>query len=218
MKTITSLKQQKRNPKRINVYLDEEFAFGLSRIVAAWLSVGQEIDEEKIIELQSNDDQEIAYQKALNYISYRPRSIKETRDRLIKYDFQEKVIDHVLSKLEEKQLLDDGNFAREWIENRSAFKARSSFALRRELFQKGISENIIENELKDLDDLELAYKAAEVKTHRFSQLEWEQYRKKLSAYLARRGFHYAISEEVCREMWDRQHNQLSEQTTVEKRT
>ncbi len=40
---ITSLKVQKKNPNRVSIYLDEEFAFGVSRIVAAWLHVGQDI-------------------------------------------------------------------------------------------------------------------------------------------------------------------------------
>ena len=37
---ITALKLQKRNHQRVNVYLDGEYAFGLTRIVAAWLAVG----------------------------------------------------------------------------------------------------------------------------------------------------------------------------------
>ncbi len=217
MKTITSLKQQKRSPGRVNVHLDGEYAFALSKIVAAWLSPGQEIDEEKIIELQSKDEQEAAFQKALNFISYRPRSIKETRDRLLKTKFEENVVEQALSKLIEKQLLDDHEFATEWVENRSAFKARSSFLLRRELFQKGIAEEIIDKALKDVDDTELAYKAAEAKAHRYEHLEWKEYRKKLSGYLSRRGFRYSISEEVCRETWKSLDRSMNDETLSEKR-
>ena len=49
---ITALKVQKRNKNRVNVYLDNEFAFGLSRIVAGWLKTGQELSEEKILEIK----------------------------------------------------------------------------------------------------------------------------------------------------------------------
>ena len=55
---VTALKKQKRNAQRINVYLDGEFAFGLSRYAAAWLQVGQELSPEKIQELQEVDAQE----------------------------------------------------------------------------------------------------------------------------------------------------------------
>ena len=53
MAKITGLKLQKRNNDRVNVYLDGEFAFGLSRIVAAWLRTGQELSDEKIAELKA---------------------------------------------------------------------------------------------------------------------------------------------------------------------
>ncbi len=76
---ITAIEPQQRNPQRVNVYLDGAFAFGLTRITAAWLQVGQEISEEKIASLQAEDANEIAYQKALHFLSYRPRSSREIR-------------------------------------------------------------------------------------------------------------------------------------------
>ena len=51
MKKITALTAQKRNPNRVNIYIDGEYAFSLARIVAAWLRVGQELDEEKLKKL-----------------------------------------------------------------------------------------------------------------------------------------------------------------------
>ena len=81
---ITALQAQKRNPQRVNVYLDGEFAFGLSRITAAWLQIGQVLSEEKIVELQAADEIEVAYQKALHYLSFRTRSEDEVRKNLRK--------------------------------------------------------------------------------------------------------------------------------------
>ena len=52
MRKITAIEVQKRTPNRVNIYLDGEFAFGLSRIVAVWLRTGQELSEEKIEQLQ----------------------------------------------------------------------------------------------------------------------------------------------------------------------
>ena len=65
-KQITDLKAQKRNHQRVNVYLDGEYAFGLSRIVAAWLHVGQELSPEKIKELKLED--ELEYFNELDFI------------------------------------------------------------------------------------------------------------------------------------------------------
>ena len=50
---ITALKAQKRNPNRVNVYLDGNFAFGVARIVAAWLNIGQELSPEKVASLHN---------------------------------------------------------------------------------------------------------------------------------------------------------------------
>ena len=92
MAKITGLKVQKRNKDRVNVYLDGEYAFGISRIVAAWLRNGQELSEEKIAELKAQDNVEVALQRALNYLSYRPRSEQEVRQNLKKHKYHEGVI------------------------------------------------------------------------------------------------------------------------------
>ena len=83
-KTITALKVQKKNHQRLNVYLDGEFAFGLSRFVAAWLQVGQELTEAKITELLSDDELESAYQQSLKFIGYRIRTTYEVDQHLRK--------------------------------------------------------------------------------------------------------------------------------------
>jgi regulatory protein len=56
---VTALKVQKHHPNRINVYLDNEYCFGLSRITAAWLQVGQELSPTKIAKLQADDEREM---------------------------------------------------------------------------------------------------------------------------------------------------------------
>jgi regulatory protein len=99
MRRITALKLQKRNKERVNVYLDGEFAFGLARIVAAWLQVGQELDEEKIAALLAQDGVEVAYQRALKFISYRPRSEKEVEDNLKKHDVPTDTIELIMGRL-----------------------------------------------------------------------------------------------------------------------
>ena len=79
---ITALKVQKKNPNRVSIYLDDEFAFGVSRIVAAWLQVGQILSDEKIASLQQAENQEAALQRALLLLSYRPHSEAEIRKKL----------------------------------------------------------------------------------------------------------------------------------------
>ena len=69
MTEITAIKLQKRNYQRVNIYLNGEFAFGLARIVAAWLQVGQKISQEKIEELESFENKEYSPISELQYIN-----------------------------------------------------------------------------------------------------------------------------------------------------
>lgn len=201
-KKVTALKLQKRNKNRVNVHLDGEFAFGLSHIVAGWLQIGQELTEDKINELKAKDEVEIALQRALNFLSYRPRSAKEVEKNLKKHKTDPQVIEQVLERLQRGKLVDDGNFAQLWVENRSEFRPRGRQALRMEMRQKGITDEIIEETLQDLDEEELAYRAAEKQVRKYKSLEWQDYRKKMSGFLARRGFPYAIIKPVTERVWE----------------
>lgn len=198
---ITGLKIQKRNPNRVNVYLDGDFAFGLSRVTAAWLEVGKELDKDQIQALQAEDEAEVAYQKALNFLSYRPRSERELVDNLSKHDFSEDVAQKVIERLGRQGLVDDLAFAQTWVENRSDFKPRGRRALRMELRQKGIESDLIDSVLADIDEDTLAYEAAMKQVRRYRNLDWADYRQKMIGFLARRGFNYGIANEVAKKVW-----------------
>jgi len=206
MRKITAIKAQRKNPQRVSVFLDGEFAFGLSRSVAAWLKVGQTLSEEKIESLLDADRREKAWQQALLYLSYRPRSLAEIRQNLRKHDYPESVIEETLERLRQNRFADDESFARAWIENRNAFRPRSARALRRELRQKGIAEEIIQPALETLaDDEKAAYEAGLKKARKLASLEWQPFRKKLGDFLARRGFSYAIIAPLLPKLWEETH-------------
>jgi len=199
---ITALKLQKRNNNRVNVYLDGMYAFGLTRIVAAWLKVGQELSVEKIHQLQEKDAIEIALQRALNYISYRPRSVNEVRKNLKKKEIQNHIINEVMERLQRGGLVDDQKFAEFWVENRSEFRPRGSHVLRMELRQKGISDKIINSVTSKIDEDYLAYQAAIKQARKFRGLEWQDFRKKMYGFLTRKGFDYGIISTVIQKAWE----------------
>jgi regulatory protein len=201
-KKITALKVQKKNQNRVNVYLDGEFAFGLSRIVAGWLHIGQEITDEKIINLQVEDEQEIAYQRAIRFSGYRMRSNSEITQYLKQQGTSEVNIESVINRLKRNGVLNDKQFASMWVDNRNEFRPRSHRMLFSELRKKGIHPDIINQVLEDnLSDEELALLAAENQVRKYRNLEWQDYRRKLSSYLARRGFSYAIINPVVNQVW-----------------
>lgn len=205
MKKITALQVQKRNPNRVNIHLDGEFAFGLARIVAAWLRVGQELSEEKIEQLQTEDARERAFQQAMLFLSYRARSESEIRQNLRKHEIPEPVIEQTLERLRQDGLANDNQFARAWVENRSSFRPRSRRMMAMELRQKGLNEEVVSSAIERIDDEALAYEAAHKRVARYKDLEWNDFRKKLSDFLARRGFSYSVIAPVVTRIWNEAH-------------
>jgi regulatory protein len=205
MKKITAIEVQKRNPNRVNIHLDGEFAFATARIVAAWLKTGQTLDEAKIASLQAEDARERAYQQAMLYLSYRARSEAEIRQNLLKHEYPPEVIEEILARLRRDRLADDNQFARTWVENRSTFRPRSRRLLALELRRKGLTDDAIQAATAGVDEAALAYDAALKRTGRLQGLEWNDFRKKLGEFLARRGFAYDVTAATVKRLWDDTH-------------
>src|SRR5579875_745977 len=114
MPVITAIEHQEHNPDRVNVDLDGRFGSGLDGLVAMarGLTVGRELSEAEIEALQRDDSIEKAHAAALNFLSYRPRSLREIEQRLARGGSDPEVIDAVISRLECSGLVDDRAFAR----------------------------------------------------------------------------------------------------------
>lgn len=200
---ITALKVQKRNPNRVNVYLDGEFAFGLARIMAAWLAVGQTLTDDQISALREKDGVEAAYQHALHFISYRPRSEAEVRRKMQEIGVKDEWAHDVIDRLRRAGVVGDAGFAADWVENRAALHPRGRRLLTYELRQKGISDDDISAALDPLPEEEgLAYSAGVKYASRLKGLEWLVFSRRLAGFLARRGFSYSTCKPVIRQIWD----------------
>ncbi len=212
---ITALITQKRNKERVNVYIDGAFAFGLAMIEALKLRKGQFLDDDEIAHLKARDEVEVAHERALHFLSYRPRSIEEVRRRLREKQHGELVVETVVERLGRAGLLDDEAFARYWVENRKQFKPRSARALRYELRQRGVADTDIETALMDLDEEEAAYRAAQSRARRYTHSDEQAFRKKLGDYLTRCGFGYSIVRDVLDRMWAEKEAHAEASTTSE---
>jgi regulatory protein len=211
MSTITAIETQKKNPQRVNIHLDGQFAFGLSRLTAAWLRVGESLTPEKIATLRADDAREAALQQAILFLGYRPRSVAEVRKNLLGHEFPAEVVEATLDRLEQDGLLGDEQFAHTWVENRHAFRPRSRRMLTQELRQKGIGEDVIRSALAETsDERSLALEAGRKYARRLTGLEWPEFRAKLAGHLGRRGFDYEVVGSATRQIW-----QETRETTVE---
>ncbi len=149
------------------------------------------------------------YQKvrdyALKLLSFRPRSIKEITEKLLyfssKRHISSKLIEKLLEELIDSNFLNDEDFAKWWLEQRQTFRPKGYFALQSELLQKGITRDIIEkvikkNEREGQGEFNIALKIAQKKFSFLSKKSKEEQKKKISEFLARRGFSWEIIYKV----------------------
>jgi regulatory protein len=201
--TITALEAQKKNKERVNVYLDGRFAFGLAALEAVKLRRGQALSDEDIARLMARDEAHQAHEAALRYLDYRPRSVAETRRHLKNKKIAPGIIDEVIERLSSVGLLDDQAFARYWLENRNAFRPRGERALRMELRQKGIAGEALDQALGEghAED-DAAYRAALAQARKVHTSDPSEFRRKLQAHLARRGFSYETARTATLRVWN----------------
>jgi regulatory protein len=205
---ITALEPQQRNPRRVSVFLEGEYAFGLSRITAAWLEVGQELGPEDVQRLQNNEVKESAVQAALHLINYKPRTEAEIRQRLEKKGFDPAVTGETIEHLRTSGLLDDRRFAGDWVDNQTEFRPRGRRLLQYELRYKGLDDEVIQEALeKAAGEDDLAYQAGIRKAQLLSRLERSEFRLKLIQYLARRGFSYGVAAGAVNRLWEETHSE-----------
>lgn len=201
MGTITSLTTQAKNPNRVNVFIDDEFACGLARAIALELRVGQVITRNELEQLDKRDDVHRARERVLRLLARRPYSSAEIARYLQRHKIDGEIVQIVIEDLSEARLIDDEAFAAYWVEQRRAFRPRSRLALRQELGQKGIRQDIVNDALTMLDETAAARKIAQKQARRWDGLPEAEWRTRLTRYLMRHGYPYDVVVEVVAETW-----------------
>jgi regulatory protein len=193
---VTALRPTRRDPNRISVDLDGAFAFALpTQLVAEErIEIGDVVDEARAASLLAADESARATEAALVFLGYRPRSEREVRDRLRRGGYGQAAIDHAIARLHDWRYLDDADFARRWVENRATHRPRGKRLLQQELRHKGIdaetARDVIED--ADLDESADAEQIARRRLPAYAGDDPAAIRRRLSAYLARRGYGYDV--------------------------
>ncbi|MBQ9018293.1 RecX family transcriptional regulator [Candidatus Saccharibacteria bacterium] len=215
---ITDIKQAVRNENRVNIYVNGEYSFSLdiAQVVELGVKVGKSITEAELAEFKKASEFGKVYQRALEWVLMRPRSVRELRDYLkrraltsaakerkheweaekegkkvhtakARYNFD----DLIVERLTKRGYVDDVKFAKYFVENRFVKKGVSGKRLSQELMKKGISKDIIEDVLGDSarNDEEEILKIIAKKRAKYDDA-------KLIQYLCRQGFSYELSREL----------------------
>jgi regulatory protein len=203
---ITKIEIQKKHKNRVSIFLNDEFAFGLDSEVAAKfdLKEGDVLNQQTITDLILKEENKKAKEKAYRYLAGRAHSEKELRTKLLHKGFSPAVVDQVISDLKAQHYVDDEAFALSYVHSRLVNKSVGEILLRRELWQKGIHEQIIEKALKEAyaekSQLEVARELLVKRLSRYKELNDWQKKKRLADFLLRRGFEWELVKEVIEEM------------------
>jgi len=206
---IKKISLQKKNSSRATIDFDG-FILGISLLLVGkyQLREGDLLSEEKLAQIWKEEVLGRARNKALSLIALRPRAEKEIRERLKRYLKKSnllsaalpvslqiafgRVIDKTVIGLKKKKLIDDKEFCRWWIEQRSVFRPRSMLEIKSELFRKGVKREIIEGVLQETgySEKKMIERLIEKKIGRWGKMSKGERRKKLTLYLTRKGFSY----------------------------
>ena len=148
---------------------------------------------------------------AVSLLSRRARSSKEIRDYLFRKKAPPEIIEEVIKKLQEKKFQSDEAFARWWKESRTRFKSKSDRIIKLELRQKGISDEIIttvmnEQTEESKSDYEKALHLGTKYKKRIVDLPTGDQYRRLSNFLAQRGFDYDVIRRVIDDVLERGYN------------
>lgn len=152
MKTITDLQIQSKNKKRVSVYLDGVFYCGLDLVTVYKYRIkkGQEISEQKLIEIQRSSEFQACFDSAIKFISKSLKTCKQVREKLISKGYLPEIVEEVILKLKEYDYLNDLNYAEKFVSTYKSTKGkRLMYAI---LKQKGVDEADINSALNTLSN------------------------------------------------------------------
>ncbi len=138
--TITSITPQKRRAGRVSIFIDGAFAFGMENTDAerAGLREGMTLSRAQNDELLNKLIFARARDTALRYLSYKPRTLRETMKRLKEDEYPDAVIKRVLVLMVKYRYINDRQYARDYIEER-ARAHYGAFRIKRELTLRGVN-------------------------------------------------------------------------------
>jgi regulatory protein len=204
---ITKIEKQKKNSKRWNLYIDGEFACGISEdtYVNFGFRTNDEITEATLNEVKRFDEYQFAKKTALDYLSYRIRSVKEIKDKLKEKKISGETIEKTIDHLEKLGLINDGEFAKLLIQSKTGKNPSGKNVIKQKLYSKGIAKEIIEKVLNEYytedNEKKLLLDVFNKYQNKIKGLDRNRRRKKMFESLARKGFDFDLINELLNEKY-----------------
>ena len=203
MNIITKIEVGKRNKERVNIYIDEEYAFSISAelIYKENIKVKDKIDVDSLKKLADEDNYIKCKNTALKTIERTYKSEKELSQKLALKGYDDHIINRTINFMKEYNLLNDNNYATMYVKDKSRNIGKKK--IKYSLLQKGIDEEIIESELEKINNDEvkaIVYEMALKKYKVFSKRENDNYKltQKLYRFLMGKGYDYDLIKDVVK--------------------
>jgi len=206
MSTITHITEHPRKPGRYVIDVDgKQFAVVTADALAATKArIGVVVDHRLAAQLGEATELTSAYDRALNLLSFRARSARELERRLLQKGVTAERAARVIAKLRDAGLIDDADFARQLARSKVSAGA-SRRRLHQELFKRGVSRDVADEavdevlEEENVDEVAVAERVARKRLPMLKGADAPTRRRRLYAFLARRGH----DTETIREVMDR---------------
>lgn len=192
MDVIAEIRKE-RGKMRVLLDSGEELLIPVSLFRERPLTPGEALDLEDYDQWLLLRQYRHALDRAVVYLTARARSRREMEARLLRCGYRPATVDMVLYKLEREHLLDDGDFARQWVESRSG-RTLGRRRIAQELRSKGISQTDAEAALAqvaDEDESAACRRLAEKLAPRYRSDDPRRALQKLMEALVRRGFSWS---------------------------
>lgn len=197
---INKIETQKKNKKRSTIYIDGNFAFGISNelLVKFDLHEGDEINEDLIQNVLLAKEKQRIRDRAYRLLHYRNRATKELKDRLLRIGFDAALVQEVIDEMVEDNTLNDENFAEAFIADYTKIRTKGNIFIRHELRKKGVASDVIEKLMQKRDEKQIADDYMRSKLATLDIVKPKDRQKALRRLLTR-GFTPAIAYEVIKE-------------------
>lgn len=167
------------------------------------LRIGLEIEEAVVRNLMVADEVVRARDHALELLLIRTYTKQQMIEALEKSGFCGHVVDETIENLEHLGRIKDEKFARNWVNNRRRTRPTSKRIMRRELTNQGVDNSTVDRVLagiNDEDETALALQVATKQINRYACLESQVAKRRLYAFLVRRGFDHETVGQVLRKI------------------
>jgi regulatory protein len=203
MPVVTAILPSPRKPERFELLADGRAlgTLSLEAIERLELGVGRPLDERLLGEIEREKSLLGTYDRALNMLAMRARASAELRRQLLRKGEPAEQVDAAIERLQRAGFLDDAAFARQFTRSKALGAGMPRRRLRQELTRRGVGADVSDDAIDDVYDEERIDDAASIervagkKFRSLSQLDAPTRRRRLYAFLARRGYE---SDEIAR--------------------